>query len=77
MTKGAVYPIIEHTNTEDGLKLVKTGYIVNLIIVAQKVTLVKFLKNPTFDTFETFMRDCAAEERRVLTENGCFVEEQI
>jgi len=75
MIKGSVYPIIEHKNTEDGPEIVKAGSIVNLIIVAQKVAWEKFLKNPTFDTFETFMRDCAAEERRVLTENGWLIEE--
>merc|ERR1740136_201087 len=75
MIKDSVYPIIKHTKTEDGPEIVKPGCIVNLIIVGQKVAWEKFLNDPSFDKFETFMRDCAAEEKRILTENGWLIEE--
>lgn len=70
-----IYPIIQYTDSSDGITLSEQDSLANLINTAQKPLWDNFLKEVTLSTFGTFMKLCASEEKRVLINYGWWVED--
>lgn len=69
-----VYPILQHTYTKDGPTLSEHQSLVDLINEAQRPLWDIFLEEGSFSTLQTFMSECAIEEKRILTKYGWWVQ---